>query len=342
MMEMMDEAKSAMTAGNEFRETREAREMEETREAREMEETRETRDMEETKVPGVMEEAREFGEFEEARDTREFRELKDIKKEHYDIADLLALMRFLRSEAGCPWDREQTHQSIRSNVVEEAFEVVDAIDSGSSERLSDELGDLLLQVVFHSQMADEARTFNFDDVVRTICDKLISRHTHLFGEDAGQAGSAESVLALWERNKTKEKNHTRPSQAMKDIPRGFPALMRAYKIQKKAARVGFDWRETDDVAAKVEEEFAEVRSAKHAEEVENEIGDLFFALVNYARFLHVDPEMALDKANTKFIRRFEAMEDKVFASGQVMEGLDLTVMDAFWNEVKVDERKAGR
>ena len=267
---------------------------------------------------------------------------RDFRKDAYGMEDLLALMRFLRSGHGCPWDREQTHRSIRSNVVEEAFEVVDAIDSGKPERLADELGDLLLQVVFHSQMADEDGTFDFNDVVGNICEKLISRHTHLFGEDAGQAGSAESVLALWDRNKTKEKNHDRASQAMKDIPRGFPALMRAYKIQKKAARVGFDWKETDDVAAKVEEEFAEVRSAAHPEEIGDEIGDLLFAVVNYARFLHVDPEMALDRANAKFIRRFEAMEDRILASGQALEDMDLSALDAFWDKVKEDERKAGR
>ncbi|MHB1454545.1 MAG: nucleoside triphosphate pyrophosphohydrolase [Saccharofermentanales bacterium] len=276
-----------------------------------------------------------------------------FKKDTYAMEDLLEIMRFLRSENGCPWDRAQTHQSIKSNVVEEAFEVVDAIDSSEPDLISDELGDLLLQVVFHSQMADEAGDFDFSDVLRNICDKLITRHTHLFGEITDKADSAESVLALWDKNKLKEKKQTSHAHAMKEIPRGFPALMRAYKIQKKAARAGFDWKETGDVASKVEEEFAEVREAvairnsggdtlrrKDQDELEGEIGDLFFALVNYARFLDIEPEIALDKANSKFIRRFEEVEKRTAGSGRGMEEMTLTELDAVWEDVKTDERKA--
>lgn len=277
----------------------------------------------------------------------------NFKKDTYTMEDLLEIMRFLRSENGCPWDREQTHQSIKSNVVEEAFEVVDAIDSSEPGRISDELGDLLLQVVFHSQMASEADEFDFSDVLRAICDKLISRHTHLFGENTDKADSAESVLALWDRNKLKEKKQTSHTHAMKAIPRGFPALLRAYKIQKKAARAGFDWKETDDVAAKVEEEFAEVREAvairnsgndfsraMNQDELEGEIGDLFFALVNYSRFLDIEPEIALDKANTKFIRRFEEVENRTAGSGLDMKAMSLPELDVIWEDIKTSERKA--
>ncbi len=275
------------------------------------------------------------------------------KKERYTIDDLLRIMSFLRSEHGCPWDREQTHDSIKGNVVEEAYEVVEAIDGKDPDRIADELGDVLLQVVFHSQMASESGDFDFSIVVKKICDKLLSRHTHLFGGNGDSADTAESVIALWDRNKRKEKNHVSHSQAMKEVPGSFPALMRAHKIQKKAAGAGFDWKETADVAAKVEEEFAEVREAAAAcsggegrgggggrEKVEDEIGDLFFAMVNYARFLHVDPELALDKANRKFIRRFEAVEGRIVSSGRDMKEMSLEELDSVWDEVKADEREA--
>ncbi|MHB8964048.1 MAG: nucleoside triphosphate pyrophosphohydrolase [Saccharofermentanales bacterium] len=276
----------------------------------------------------------------------------NFKKETYTMEDLLEIMRFLRSENGCPWDRAQTHQSIKSNVVEEAFEVVDAIGGNEPDRIADELGDLLLQVVFHSQMASEAGDFDFSDVLRHICDKLISRHTHLFGETDDKADSAETVLAIWDRNKLKEKKQASHAHAMEEIPRGFPALLRAYKIQKKAARAGFDWKETDDVAAKVEEEFNEVREAVKLrsiggdprgatmqDELEGEIGDLFFALVNYARFLDIEPETALDRANTKFIRRFAEVEKRAAGTGRDMKAMTLAELDVLWEDVKTDERK---
>jgi len=276
----------------------------------------------------------------------------DTTKDHYSIEDLLSLMAFLRSDKGCPWDREQTHQSIKKNVIEEAYEVVDAIDCDQPERLMDELGDLLLQAVFHSQMAAEAKDFDFAEVADHLCKKLISRHTHLFGAEKDEAGSPEKVLALWEKNKKKEKNQQKQTQAMKEIPRVLPALQRAYKIQKKAKQVGFDWQERDDVLAKVKEEIAETEESFHKlescekkdydecrREVELEIGDLLFAVVNYARFLDVEPEIALDKANRKFIRRFEFVEEKVLSEGKKMESLSLPELDDIWNDAKAAERK---
>lgn len=288
----------------------------------------------------------------------------ETNKDNYSMQDLLSLMSFLRSDNGCPWDREQTHQSIKKNVIEEAYEVVDAIDSSTPERLSDELGDLLLQVVFHSQMASESSEFDFSEVVDHLCKKLISRHTHLFGEQLDHADSPEKVLALWEKNKKSEKKQHKQTQAMIEIPRVLPALQRAYKIQKKAKQVGFDWEERCDVIAKIEEEIIEVEEAfqkletsekygkesiekvnesiENKKELEMEIGDLLFAVVNYARFLDIEPEIALDKANQKFINRFEFVEENVLSSGKKMEHLSLVELDQIWNEAKVDEKNKKR
>jgi len=275
----------------------------------------------------------------------------EANKDDYSMEDLLSLMGFLRSEKGCPWDREQTHQSIKKNVIEEAYEVVDAIDSDQPERLTDELGDLLLQVVFHSQMAGEEKQFDFSVVVDHLCKKLISRHTHLFGEEKEEANSPEKVLVLWEKNKKREKQQHKQTQAMKEIPRVLPALQRAYKIQKKAKQVGFDWEERSDVLLKINEEIAEVEEAykkmerngeagpiENKKDVEMEVGDLLFAVVNYARFLDVEPEIALDKANQKFINRFEFVEEKVLSTGKKMEHISLLELDQIWNEAKTSEK----
>jgi len=279
---------------------------------------------------------------------------KDSNKDNYSLDDLLDLMKFLRSENGCPWDKEQPHQSIKKNVLEEAYEVVDAIDSDQPERLSDELGDLLLQVIFHSQMAKEKNEFDFGDVVDHLCKKLISRHTHLFGENKEKATSPEMVLAIWDKNKKIEKKQHKQTQEMKEIPRVLPALQIAYKIQLKAKKVGFDWDERSDVIAKISEEIGEVEEAVQMVEssienvavekltgykkaVELEIGDLLFAVVNYSRFLDVNPEIALDKANQKFVNRFEFVEDKVLSSGRKMQQLSLVELDQIWEEAKKAE-----
>lgn len=398
----------------------------------------------------------------------------DTNKEKYTIQDLLELMKFLRSDSGCPWDKEQTHQSIKKNAIEEAYEVVDAIDSNSPERLYDELGDLLLQVVFHSQMASEAGEFDFEKVADHISKKLISRHTHLFGEKTDIVNSSQEVLTLWEKNKKVEKNQKTQTQGMKEIPRVLPALERAYKIQKKAKQVGFDWDKRDDVIAKIKEEIEEVEEAvsllenfeshdakktnlnlkknfiiqdnteisilnasdsfreerrdifesesrdineelfagqenenekarfsnlknenqnrthnfteidnsnrddkeslkvkqiakkenenesgngkksgnenakdgrremeiiKRKNNIETEIGDLLFSVVNYARFLEIDSEIALDKANQKFVKRFGFVENKVLSQNQKMENFSLDELDMIWNEAKLAEKE---
>jgi len=271
------------------------------------------------------------------------------KKEKYTIEDLLELMAFLRSDNGCPWDKEQTHESIKHNVVEEAYEVVDTISDNDPVAMADELGDLLLQIVFHSQMAKEKDEFDFDDVLKNICDKLISRHTHLFGDEAGQKqtkySTSEKVIDLWEKNKKKEKNQKTQTQAMKEISRAYPALIKAYKIQKKAGQAGFDWDDPEDVLEKVYEEINELKQVTIENKseidfkvVEEELGDLLFSVVNFARFMKIDPEVALDRANNKFIGRFEKVEQEFTRQGRSMLETPLKELDEVWDEVKKQEK----
>lgn len=263
-----------------------------------------------------------------------------LLKDNYTIDELLEIMTFLRSEQGCPWDREQTHQSLRENMIEEAYETVDAIDSGSPERLCDELGDVLMQVVFHAQMASEQNRFNFSDVVAAICRKLITRHTHLFGSD--QASTAEAVIDNWEKNKKREKGHKNQTQVLQDVPKTLPALQRSYKIQQKAAHVGFDWSDVSGPKQKILEELKEIEAAiqqtdkRPNDSLESEVGDLLFSVVNYARHLRIQPELALNRSTEKFISRFAAMEKMTSAKGG-LENMTLDQMDALWNAVKQEE-----
>lgn len=264
-------------------------------------------------------------------------------KEHYTIDDLLAVMDFLRSPDGCPWDREQTHASLAKNMLEEAYEVVDAIGTGNPARLSDELGDVLMQVVFHADIAEAAGQYDFNDVVGGICRKLITRHTHVFGTD--EALTAAAVMETWEKNKRLEKGLTTVSSSLREVTRSLPALTRSHKVQHKAAAVGFDWPDPTGAADKIEEELAEVReaaaqtvdTAQDTGHLEEEVGDLLFAVVNYARKLGIQPEMALDKACEKFIRRFTRMEDAVSSAGASLADMDLAAMDDWWERTKQQE-----
>lgn len=264
-------------------------------------------------------------------------------REHYTIDDLLAVMDFLRSPDGCPWDREQTHASLAKNMLEEAYEVVDAIGTGNPARLSDELGDVLMQVVFHADIAEAAGQFDFNDVIGGICRKLITRHTHVFGTD--EALTAAEVMETWEKNKRLEKGLTTVSSSLREVTRSLPALTRSHKVQHKAAAVGFDWPDPTGAADKIEEELAEVREAaaltadpaQDSGHLEEEVGDLLFSVVNYARKLGIQPEMALDKACEKFIRRFTRMEDAVSSAGASLADMDLAAMDGWWERMKQQE-----
>ena len=248
------------------------------------------------------------------------------------VEQLLRIMARLRAPDGCPWDREQTHASLRQSVIEEAYEVAAAINSGDDANLSEELGDLLLQVVFHSQMASEEGRFAFDDCVRSIVEKLVRRHPHVFGSE-NAADSAE-VLTRWEEIKRAEKGNTATS-ALDGISEGLPGLTRAEKVQKRAAKVGFDWQELPPVIAKIREELAEVEAViDDPDKVEDELGDLFFAVVNLSRKLKVDGEVALQRATDKFSSRFRGVEKLAAERGLDMQKMTLAGLDALWDEVK--------
>jgi ATP diphosphatase len=251
---------------------------------------------------------------------------------------LLAIMRALRDPvAGCPWDIEQDFDSIAPYTIEEAHEVADAIARKSWGELPGELGDLLLQVVYHAQMADEAGLFGFDDVVRAISDKMVARHPHVFGDESRDK-SATQQTADWERIKAAERG---PARVLDGVALGLPALTRAVKLQKRAARVGFDWPSTDEVVAKITEEAAELVEARERlteSEVAEEFGDLLFVMANLARHLGVDPEAALRGANAKFTRRFGRIEDWLAEQGKRPADSDLAEMDGLWNRAKAEEK----
>ncbi len=257
-------------------------------------------------------------------------------KGKYSFNDLLDIMERLRAENGCPWDREQTHESLRIYMIEETYEVLEALESGDKSRFCNELGDLLLQIVFHAQIAKENGDFDIGDVTTEVCRKLISRHPHIFGNV--QADTAEKVVENWEDIKKKEKKIKSQTGVLKDVPKILPALMRSYKVQQKAAQVGFDWDDIEDVFRKVEEEIIELRDvykSNNVERITDELGDAFFALVNLARFLNVQPELALNGTIGKFIRRFEYIEKQSEKAGKRLEDMSLAEMDELWNEAKV-------
>ncbi|NRS49467.1 nucleoside triphosphate pyrophosphohydrolase [Brevibacillus sp. HB2.2] len=260
---------------------------------------------------------------------------KDEKVSYRQFSYLKEIVAILRSPDGCPWDREQTHQSIRKNLIEETYEVLETIDDDDPDAMCEELGDLLMQIMLHSQMAAEDGYFSVDDVVATLNEKLVRRHPHVFGEKS--ANDSEEALANWQEIKAQEKaakgiDVTAQSQ-LAGIPRDLPALMYAYKLQKKAAQVGFDWDDIADVFKKVEEEYHELQEASE-EERAGELGDLLFAVVNLARFLGLDPEEALALTNNKFKKRFSYIEGKLQEAGRTFEQTDLQEMDKWWEEAK--------
>jgi XTP/dITP diphosphohydrolase len=244
---------------------------------------------------------------------------------------LLIIMDELREQ--CPWDKKQTIESIRHLTIEETFELSDAILKGNMDEIKKELGDILLHIVFYSRIASETQAFDIKDVINNLCDKLIFRHPHIYGDV--KVANEEEVKQNWEQLKQKEKNGN--TSVLSGVPNSMPALLKAYRIQEKARSVGFDWEEPQQVYEKVKEELNELDSEinKHdISKMENEFGDVLFALINYARFLNINPEDALEKTNQKFIKRFNYMEAKIKAQGKTLADSSLSEMDVFWNEAK--------
>ena len=257
------------------------------------------------------------------------------------IPRLLEIMRRLRDpHSGCPWDIEQTFATIAPYTIEEAYEVADAIERKAWDELKGELGDLLFQSVFHAQMAEEAGLFSFDNVADTMSDKMVARHPHVFGNESRDK-SADQQTRDWEEIKATERAEKSEKGALDGVAIGLPALLRAVKLQKRAARVGFDWPSTDEVVDKIKEEAAELVEARDQlshKEMTEEFGDLLFVIANLARHLDIEPETALRVANTKFINRFKGVEAKLAERGKSPEQSDLQEMDALWDEVKIELR----
>ncbi|MEO9780316.1 MAG: nucleoside triphosphate pyrophosphohydrolase [Sedimentitalea sp.] len=266
-----------------------------------------------------------------------------INDQNAGIERLLEIMRRLRDpETGCPWDIEQDFASIAPYTIEEAYEVADAIDRSAWGEMEGELGDLLLQTVYHTQMGEEAGHFDFQSVVRAISDKMVARHPHVFGDESRDK-SAEQQTADWEAIKAEERAGQAQQGTLDGVAVGLPALLRAHKLQKRAARVGFDWPDASHVLDKITEEAAELTEARDqmdADQVEEEFGDLLFVMANLARHLGIEPEAALRRANAKFIRRFQGVEAKLAARGKSPQDSDLAEMDALWDAVKQVERSA--
>ena len=252
---------------------------------------------------------------------------------------LIEIMRRLRDpETGCPWDIEQDFASIAPYTIEEAYEVADAIERKAWDELRGELGDLLLQSVYHTQMASEAGLFDFDDVANGIADKMVARHPHVFGDESRDK-SAEQQVQDWERIKAAERAAKAEKGVLDGVAMGLPALMRAVKLQKRAARVGFDWPSTDEVIDKIVEEAQELREARDAAHRAEEFGDLLFVMANLARHMEIDPEDALRATNAKFTRRFKAIEAALAAEGRTPKDSDLAEMDALWDAAKAAEKR---
>ncbi len=254
------------------------------------------------------------------------------------IKKLEEIMDRLRSPDGCPWDREQTLESLKPMLVEEAYEVLSAVDKKDKDNLKEELGDLLLQIVFYSRIAKENGWFTLDDVIDGISEKLIRRHPHVFGDK--KLDSAEKVLKQWEEIKSEEKKNEKRESILDGLPEAIPSVYEAYQIGERVNRVGFDWNDIKDVVGKLEEELFELKKALEENErdlVEEEVGDIFFTLVNICRFLKRDPETLFKRGNKKFIKRFKKLESLAEKKGFELKNLDIEQLENLWQEVK-DER----
>lgn len=260
--------------------------------------------------------------------------LEELKnKDFYTFQDLCNIMKILRKE--CPWDKDQTHESLVDPLIEEAYELKQAILNKDKENMCEELGDLLLQVVFHGVIGEESEAFGITDIITTLCNKLIYRHPHIFSDLSIE--DAKDVESNWDALKMTEKKQESYTQVMEDVPKTLPALIRAYKVQKKASRVGFDWDEASGVFDKVNEELEEFKKAcqtQNEDEIIEEFGDILFSAVNLSRFFHINPEFALTNAVEKFINRFRYIENFAKESGRSLEELTLEDMNHLWNEAK--------
>lgn len=266
------------------------------------------------------------------------------------FSQLVSVMGTLRGKKGCPWDREQTRKSLKPFLLEETYEVLEAIDDGDPEILKEELGDLLFQILFHAQIANERREFEIEDVLAHTIDKMTRRHPHVFGRGGSslkknRPSTSREVLARWEELKQQEKRNRKRTSVLDGVPKPLPALMRAYQLQTRATRVGFDWKEIRPVWNKVREEMKELEIAVdegRSKRIEAELGDLFFALVNMARFLRLDPEESLRGANRRFSDRFRYMEKMAGKSRKMLSEMTLTEMDRLWEEAKAAEEKRAK
>jgi len=258
--------------------------------------------------------------------------------------DLVALQQRLLAPGGCPWDRQQTHQTLRTYLIEETYEVLDALDTNDPKKFAEELGDLLLQILFHAELGRLAGTFDLGDVIESIYLKMVRRHPHVFGDT--EARDAATVLKNWEQIKAEErraaneKTEAVPASLLDGIPRAMPALMRAHQLTRRAANVGFDWDSPEGVLEKVAEEVRELRATPPADRdrLEDEAGDLLFAAMNVARFLKLDPELALRRANEKFEARFRAMEQEAARAGRSLSGASPAELDELWERAKLGGR----
>jgi tetrapyrrole methylase family protein/MazG family protein len=248
---------------------------------------------------------------------------------------LVHLMATLRGPEGCPWDRKQTADSLKPFLIEETYEVVDALEEGNPDKIKEELGDLLFQIIFHARIAEEQGRFAIRDVISANLEKMIRRHPHVFGEE--KLTTDKEVLANWEEIKKKEKGYEQRKSILEGVPRSMPALIRAHRLQERAARVGFDWSKIDEALPKLDEEIAEFKESLKSEDtdrIEEELGDIFFMLVNLSRFLDVDPEEALRKTISKFIRRFRYIEESAAEAGKSLSDMTLDEMEKLWQESK--------
>lgn len=255
---------------------------------------------------------------------------------HQSIERLRNIMNDLRER--CPWDKKQTLQSLRPQTLEELYELTDAITDENWKGIKEELGDVLLHIIFYCKIGEEQQQFSLDDVIEGICNKLVARHPHIY--DTVVAKDDAQVKQNWEKLKLKEGK----TSILSGVPKALPAIVKALRLQEKTKQVGFEWEHTEQVKEKVEEEISELYQAVATgdkQHIEEEMGDVLFALVNYARFLHIDPENALERTNKKFIRRFQQIESKAAAKGRVLHDMSLQEMDALWNEIKSEERQQG-